>query len=216
MNFLTLCSALLLLLLSQTWAGTEETSALLYLSKYGYISNNDGKASQVKEENIKDFIHSAVKDFQAFAGLNQTGELDPVTVELMATPRCGVRDIIGHGATARRKKRYVLQGSRWQVKQLTYRINRYPSTFRLSKKDVDETVKKAFTMWQEATGLSFERKDSGSVHIEIRFEKYEHGDGDPFDGPGGTLAHAYFPQYGGDVHVDDTEYWSIDSYRGTK
>ena len=79
-------------------AGTEETNALLYLSKYGYISNNDGKASQVKEENIKDFIKSAVKDFQAFAGLNETGELDPVTVELMGTPRCGVRD---RGVTAR-------------------------------------------------------------------------------------------------------------------
>ena len=80
MNILTLCSALLLLL-AQTQAGTEETSALLYLSKYGYISNDDGKASQVKEENIKDFIKSAVKDFQAFAGLNETGELDPLTVE---------------------------------------------------------------------------------------------------------------------------------------
>ena len=123
LNILTLCSPLLLLL-AQAWAGTEETNALLYLSKYGYISNNDGKASQVKEENIKDFIKSAVKDFQAFAGLNQTGELDPVTVELMGTPRCGVRDR-GQEETdrtgSRRKKRYVLQGSRWQTKHLTYR-----------------------------------------------------------------------------------------------
>merc|ERR1712168_275323 len=198
-----------------TMGGKDETQALLYLSKYGYIQPSNGTQALVTEDRIKEYVTSAVKDFQAFAGLNQTGELDPVTVELMGTPRCGVRDIIGHGATARRKKRYVLQGSRWQVKHLTYRINRYPSTFRLSKKDVDQTVMKAFVMWQEATGLTFERKNSGSVHIEIRFEKYEHGDGDAFDGPGGTLAHAYFPQFGGDVHVDDTEYWSINSYKGT-
>merc|ERR1719477_69696 len=216
-----------------TLGGKDETQALLYLSKYGYIQPSNGTQALVTEDRIKEYVTSAVKDFQAFAGLNQTGELDPVTVELMGTPRCGVRDIIGHGATARRKKRYVLQGSRWQVKHLTYRINKYPSTFRLSKKDVDQTVMKAFAMWQEATGLTFEKKDSGSVHIEIRFEKYEHGDGDAFDGPGGTLAHAYFPQYGGDVHVggtlahayfpqyggdvhvDDTEFWTIDSFKGT-
>merc|ERR1719266_2414819 len=108
---------------------------------------------------------------------------------MMNTPRCGVRDIIGHGAYARRRKRYVLQGSRWRVTDLTYRVTKYPTTTRLKK--------------------------SGSVHIEIRFERYEHGDGDAFDGPGGTLAHAYFPQYGGDVHVDDTEFWTIDSFKGT-
>merc|ERR1711892_622960 len=204
-----------LVMLPLVRSGKEETQALLYLSKYGYIQPANGTQALVTEDRIKEHVTSAVKDFQAFAGLNQTGELDPVTVELMGTPRCGVRDIIGHGATARRKKRYVLQGSRWQVKHLTYRINKYPSTFRLSNRQVDETVKKAFTMWQEATGLTFEQKVSGSVHIEIRFEKYEHGDGDPFDGAGGTLAHAYFPQFGGDVHVDDTEYWSIDEYKGT-
>ena len=65
------------------------------------------------------------------------------------------------------------------------------------------------------TDLTFEEKRSGSVHIEIRFEKYEHGDGDPFDGPGGTLAHAYFPQFGGDAHFDESEYWTINSFRGT-
>merc|ERR1719433_1124434 len=143
MNLLTVCSFLLVILTyleTGVKAGTEETNALLYLSKYGYISNNDGKASQVKEENIKDFIKSAVKDFQAFAGLNETGELDPVTVELMGTPRCGARDREREWESSGRSKRYVLQGSRWQTKHLTYRILRYPAPGRLSNADVDEAV----------------------------------------------------------------------------
>ena len=32
-----------------------------------------------------------------------------------------------------RAKRYALQGSRWKVKDLTYRIVKYPATGRLTK-----------------------------------------------------------------------------------
>lgn len=141
-----------------------------------------------------------------------TGELDDETMELMTLPRCGVKDKVGFG-TDSRSKRYALQGSRWKVKALTYRIAKYPSL--LKPDDVDAEVAKAFAVWSKYTDLTFTPKKSSSVHIEIRFEKGEHGDGDPFDGQGGTLAHAYFPVYGGDAHFDDAEQWSIDSYRGT-
>ena len=48
------------------------------------------------------------------------------------------------------------------------------------------------------------------VDIPIDFFTYDHRDGDPFDGPGGTLAHAYYPEVG-DIHVDDSENWPLDS-----
>ena len=42
----------------------------------------------------------------------------------------------------------------------------------------------------------------------IDFKKYEHGDFFPFDGPGNTLAHAFYPRGGGDVHFDESEKWA--------
>lgn len=133
---------------------------------------------------------------------------------MMNMPRCGVKDTIGYGNSAR-KKRYALQGSRWRVKELTYKISRYPSGGRLTTQEVDLEIKKSFEVWSGYTDLKFVQKNSGKVHIDVRFEEGEHGDGDPFDGPGNTLAHAYFPIYGGDAHFDDDERWTINSYKGT-
>ncbi|XP_052753894.1 stromelysin-2 isoform X3 [Galleria mellonella] len=186
------------------------SQATMYLDKFGYLSPKirNPTSGHIIDESL---FRKAVAEFQSFAGLNATGELDDETKEVMALPRCGVRDKVGFGES--RAKRYALQGSRWRIKNLTYRIAKYPS--RLNQADVDLELAKAFSVWSDYTDLTFTQKRSGQVHIEVRFETGEHGDGDPFDGPGGTLAHAYFPVYGGDAHFDDAETWTINSRRGT-
>ena len=155
--------------------------------------------------------------FQAFAGIEQTGTVDKHTMEMMKMPRCGVKDNVGEGAKLRRRKRFALQGSRWSKTRLTWSIGRFPSGQTMSREEVVDTARRAFQLWAQASRLEFvyAGDNSVSVDIEIRFESYEHGDGDPMDGPGGTLAHAYYPQYGGDVHMDDSEVWTINNAEGT-
>ena len=109
-----------------------------YLMKYGYMEQRTHvSSSETVESVMSEFwpamssqaghdghMKSAVRDFQTFAGIKPTGELDPVTVKLMGTPRCGVRDKKSQDkdrVNLGQSGAYVLQGSRWQVKQLSYR-----------------------------------------------------------------------------------------------
>ena len=81
----------------------------MYLMKYGYmdeVSSSPRSASLLHP----DVMRNSIAEFQRFAGLAETGDLDDVTLEWMQKPRCGVKDLVGHGATAKRKKRYALQG----------------------------------------------------------------------------------------------------------
>ena len=105
--------------------------------------------------------------------------------------------------------RYALEGSRWRVDELTYKISKYST--KLPKKTVDKIIRQAFDLWEDVTNLKFTEKKEGKVHIEIKFETGEHGDDADFDGEGGYRAHAFFPGYGGDAHFDDDENWTVDS-----
>jgi len=213
----------------------ESDLSLSFLTKYGYLPTKpDGKSYLIDEKGVSE----AIKKVQKFGGLNESGVLDQETVELMKTPRCGVPDVIegyqnlvdlGDDEVgdideeseesdieayypSRRRKRYALQGSRWKKKTLTYKVGKYPTN--LTRSQVDRDVRKAFNMWSQASGLKFVSKKFGSVDIEIRFENYYHGDEDAFDGPGGVVAHAFFPEFGGDAHFDNGENWTVDKYSG--
>eukprot|EP00094_Tigriopus_californicus_P012504 TCALIF_12089-PA protein Name:"Similar to Mmp14 Matrix metalloproteinase-14 (Rattus norvegicus)" AED:0.09 eAED:0.09 QI:65/1/0.8/1/1/1/5/0/473 len=193
--------------------GEPIDDAMMYLMKYGYMDETGSSKSAALIH--PDAIKESIMEFQRFAGLNETGVMDPQTSRLMKLPRCGVKDMVGHSKSHGRSKRFALQGSRWRVKEITYRISSYPSKKMMPKSDVDSEIARALAVWSEFTDLKFVPRDSGKVHIDIRFEEGRHGDGDPFDGQGGTLAHAFFPVFGGDAHFDDAEFWTKDSFVGT-
>ena len=52
--------------------------------------------------------------------------------------------------------------------------------------------------------------------VDMSFEPRNHGDGHEFDGPGGTTAHAFYPEFGGNVHFDADENWVINDTNGKK
>jgi matrix metalloproteinase-14 (membrane-inserted) len=178
-----------------------EVDAQQYLAKFGYLhaTGDDFRGAP------GDDFAEAIQRFQEFAGLEVTGLLDEATIEKMNAPRCGVTD--NGGSHARGVvPRYVLQGSKWPSKSLTYNLGQ--STTQADRATVENELKKAFDLWSEVTDLTFAKK-TGAVDIDILFGKGEHGDGYAFDGPSGVLAHAFFPAYGGDAHFDDAETYDI-------
>ncbi|XP_030058244.1 collagenase 3-like [Microcaecilia unicolor] len=140
---------------------------------------------------------------QTFFHLNATGLLDSETLATMKVPRCGVPDVNNY--------RPLGQWNRWSRNTLTYRISTYTS--RLPSFTVNSLIVSALKVWSDASPLKFEPAYGPNADIGIKFAKKAHGDTFPFDGPGGTLAHAFGPGegIGGDVHFDEDEKWTAEN-----
>lgn len=62
-----------------------------YLKKFGYMQTLHRSGFESMASTTK-----ALKKMQKQLGLNETGELDKVTVEAMKRPRCGVPDVANY------------------------------------------------------------------------------------------------------------------------
>ncbi|XP_059208144.1 collagenase 3-like [Centropristis striata] len=158
-------------------------------------------------------VTKKLKEMQEFFGLLVSGTLDADTLAAMKTPRCGVADNnVAHSSS--RSRRSTLSGAKWENNILTYRIENYSPDMSVS--EIDDSIEKALQVWAKVTPLRFTRIYSGIADIMISFIRGDHGDNSPFDGPDGTLAHAFQPGpgLGGDVHFDKDETFTFRSNTG--
>ena len=79
-------------------------------------------------------------------------------------------------------------------------------------------ILRAMAQWSNAVQVTWKPgTDSNGRDGQHPVRTDAHGDGYPFDGPGGVLAHTFFPAppnpepIAGDMHFDDSESWHIGS-----
>uniref|UniRef100_A0A8C1A5F7 72 kDa type IV collagenase n=1 Tax=Cyprinus carpio carpio TaxID=630221 RepID=A0A8C1A5F7_CYPCA len=171
---------------------TDKEVALHYLNKFYGCPKESCNLMVLKD---------TLKKMQKFFALPETGEIDQKTVEIMKKPRCGVPDVANYNFFHRKPK--------WGQKNVTYRILGH--TPDLDEETIDDAFFRAFKVWSDVTPLKFTRIMDGEADIMINFGRNEHGDGYPFDGKDGLLAHAFAPGpgTGGDSHFDDDELWTL-------
>jgi predicted Zn-dependent protease len=106
--------------------------------------------------------------------------------------------------------------SKWSSTTVTYAF--LNGTDQLPGDTEQEVIQRAFAVWAAQVPLTFTQVgNQGDANIVISWATGDHGDGDPFDGPGDVLAHSTFPNPYDDrqvfLHFDDAEHW-VDSISG--
>ncbi|XP_022907784.2 matrix metalloproteinase-16-like [Onthophagus taurus] len=180
-------------------------NALEFMKKFGYLQpDTESSAALYTDESLS----NALKEVQKFGAIPQTGKLDEETIKLMSKPRCGLPDKDSH----QRAKRFTLGPTSWKKRNITFFVANAP--YSLGEEKVAQDIQTALDLWGRYSNLNFKRHGSPDADIIVSFASGYHSDYLPFDGPGGVLAHAYFPQtYGslsGDVHFDADENWTQD------
>jgi hypothetical protein len=97
--------------------------------------------------------------------------------------------------------------------QLTYSLETVSP--KLGRERTLETIQRALREWSNYVQVDFSltEQTGGPRNLNFVFAAGQHGDPFPFDGPGKTLAHSFYPAdvnpepIAGDLHFDNAENW---------
>ncbi|XP_074648489.1 matrix metalloproteinase-19-like [Tubulanus polymorphus] len=169
-----------------------------YLQSYGYLAKSEtGQHSPITWK-------GAIRKFQRFANVPETGRLDEATLSKMEAPRCGVADVRG----------YALPIVSWSRRCISWKlINHTPD---MSVEEQKMAITRGINYWTTVTNIFFTEVGAHEpADLTISFGRGNHEKTcNPFDGPGGVLAHAYYPE-DGRLHFDDDEFWTEGGHDGT-
>ncbi|XP_022918732.1 matrix metalloproteinase-18-like isoform X2 [Onthophagus taurus] len=158
----------------------NKSDGIDYLHYFGYMNEKD-------ESNFDECL----KKFQKFASIKTTGLLDDETVKMMDMYRCGCSD-----KSKMRVKRFSIQGSKWRITDIKYKIN-YPEDLQHL---IHSSVYRAFNEWAKHIDLSFsevEQSRDALLHISFR----------PMDKEK-IFGMAQYPIFGGNINFNENLDWS--------
>jgi hypothetical protein len=174
-----------------------------FLRRFGYLQRHGCKADLLCPH-----VSLALRRFQAFYRLEETGTLTLETLKLMSKPRCGLPDLepeeIG-GPGIEDSDPFVFGGTPWGQQQIRW----FMGTGTPDLNSEVSAIQAGLDTWAGLIPRSFPpTATSSNAHLQVSFATGDHGDGFPFDGSGTILAHAFYPQ-DGRIHFDDAESWGL-------
>ncbi|GAB4829219.1 hypothetical protein Ancab_018885 [Ancistrocladus abbreviatus] len=186
-----------------------------YLQCFGYIDPN-ARFNFTDDFDIS--LESAIRTYQQNFHLNVTGELDDQTLLHVIRPRCGVPDIINgtnnmvnnNSFSTHKRPLHIVSHYTFFKNSPHWPLSKYNLTYAfLPENQLSDTAKRvfsrAFDRWAAVTPLTFTEAESyTAADLKIAFYSGDHGDGEPFDGVMGALAHAFSPPSGW-FHLDNDE-----------
>jgi hypothetical protein len=90
---------------------------------------------------------------------------------------------------------------------------------KLAANATESEIERAMAEWTKVVQVTWQQGTNATAPatVNVLFASGAHGDPYPFDGPGGVLAHTFFPAppnpepIAGDMHFDGSESWNIGS-----